>query len=188
MSDEPKEEGSTTFQKLSVILGVVVKIGTVLAVLFGFNQYLIARHDARVNRTLALVQIFNSDTHTAGRARLAITDSLWANRPQFERLINAPPDQFDSHRDNLVYKILHMGGEQYEPVFPSLLRLLDFYGELEICVASNLCDEPTALAYFGAYANAHWQMFDKEILKNRILNARLGYGLETFAQRIPHKE
>ena len=176
------------FRKFAFVIDIVVKTGTILAVIFGFNQYLMARQDMRVNRSLSLVERFNSDTERAGKARALATKVWWDNRKQIERLVRSPADEFDKHRGNLVYKVLYMGGAKSEAIQYALIDLLDFFGELEVCVESRLCDEETAVDFFGPYADGYWLLYADEIEANRTMNNRLGFALRDFVKRIPQEE
>ena len=161
-------------------LDLFVKTGAVFAAVFAIHQYLQARHDLRVTRTLDHVTRFNNLDTPIGEARGRITQALWANESQILRLrailLTLPEDQFRALQERFVRKLLD--GSPGGGVRTDLHAVIQFFDELVLCIAAGLCDPKTAYAFFGGYAETLWGNFRIAIEASRTLDPNYGAGLE----------
>ena len=118
-------------------------IGVLVAALFAIQQYADNSAAEQVNKTLSYIDRFHSDVVSGAREK-------------FERV-------FDERRDE-IFRI--SASPESDTEFPLYLKrivaerkleiplttLLEFFDELNICADAHLCDEKTAIRFFGKYA------------------------------------
>lgn len=163
-------------------IDLATKIGAVFAVLFAIHQYLAARQDARVERTLDYVQSFN-DRSQVGAARRRISEDLWRSSDQLMELgrlmEELPTPQASDLRNRFVWKLVD--GTAERPGFRSEVHdVLSFFDDLAICVATELCDRESAISFFGDYVKDFWANFESFIIEHRVLAQDYGEGIESM--------
>lgn len=118
-------------------------IGVLVAAVFAIQQYADNSAAEQVNKTLSYIDRFHADD--VGDAR-----------EKFEKV-------FDERKDE-IFKM--SSGADAESQFPQYLqrivdeqeleiplnKILEFFDELYICAEAKLCDEKTAIRFFGKYA------------------------------------
>ena len=186
-ADVAETEKETSFlpANLGGWLDLFVKSAAVFAGAFAIYQYLDAREDLRVARTLEYVERFNNPGTSVGSARADITRTLWANEPQIRRLRDIlralPEEDRAALRYRFTRKILD-GGPDSEGAQPAVHAIVQFFDALHICIRSELCDKDSAHAFFGHYAETFWSNFGAAVIENRELDASYGAGLEHIAR------
>lgn len=118
-------------------------IGVLVAAIFAIQQYTDNSAAEQVNKTLSYIDRFHADD--VGDAR-----------EKFEKV-------FDERKDE-IFKV--SSGSDADTQFPQYLdrvvaeqeleiplhKILEFFDELNICAEAKLCDEKTAIRFFGKYA------------------------------------
>jgi hypothetical protein len=149
--------------------GLLVRIILVFGALFSVYQFLEAREEKRVERSLELVELWEKDEYqSAERAlkkRLADLNAKYVNllgdKPSatdravyFERIgIEAlsdeggtmPLQEFQEHFDQIVY----------------------FLNRMSFCIEGDLCSRDVADAYFRDYAVSFWSYFSGYVARQR---------------------
>lgn len=124
-----------------------------LVFIFGVYQFLDAKQSARVSATQALMREYSAGEPLA--ARETILRTVLPHLPTIERLrkAGAPPAAQLDLVQFLVNETREGAGLGAE-----IDTVLDFAGRVVVCVKQEICDKPTAIAYFKAdyvtlYAN-----------------------------------
>lgn len=183
MTDEPEDQKKFP---LLLTLNIVVKVGAIFATLFAIFQYLAAREDRRVERSLGYVSRFSDHGSAIGMARLQVSAALWANETQLLRLKDVlqrlPEDEGIALRARFIEKLMQGGGDA-APIRVALDPIVSFFDELQVCIDTNLCDGQAADAFFQDYVITFWDNFGAAILDRRDLNPRYGWGIQAFFTR-----
>lgn len=118
-------------------------VGVLVAAVFAIQQYADNSAAEQVNKTLSYIDRFHADD---------VSDA----REKFEKI-------FDDRKEE-IFKI--SSGTDAELQFPQYIqrvmdeqeleiplnKILEFFDELNICAEARLCDEKTAIRFFGKYA------------------------------------
>lgn len=142
-------------------MGFMLRILLVVGAVFSIIQYLAAREEKRVERTLALVDMWDGaefqDAQTALKARLIALNK--AN----EGLMSSNPteDERKIYYESVGKQLMTDGGgaapmTEFEPKFD---RIVYFLNRVSTCVKRNLCDRQVADDYFLDYARSFWSYF-----------------------------
>jgi hypothetical protein len=136
-------------------------IGVLVAAIFAIQQYADNSAAEQVNKTLSYIDRFHADD----------VGDAWE---KFEKV-------FDDRKEE-IFKV--SAGPDSETQFPLFLqrvmdeqeleiplnKILEFFDELNICAESKLCDEKTAIRFFGKHA---WDF--SGLMKPYILHLREEY-------------
>mgnify|MGYP001201250557 CR=1 FL=1 len=149
--------------------GFVLRIVLIAAAFFSVMQYLAAREEARVGRTLDLVELWErseyQDAQDALKKRLTGLNQKYANllgkNPSDSEVAifrdrvgqaamtaeggDIPVDEFQRHFDRIVY----------------------FLNRLSFCVEERLCSRRVADAYFRDFALSFWSYFSGYVAEER---------------------
>jgi hypothetical protein len=138
-------------------LRVLLICGTV----FSVYQYLMARQELKVERTLQLVELWErpeyQDAYKAVRARIAALaerhkDLIGSNPTETERYVYMSKLGEEAFKPN--------AGEMPLPEFQERFdRLVYFLNRVSFCVDGRLCDRDIADTYFRDYAQSFWRYF-----------------------------
>ncbi len=179
---EPESRAGFVPASLAGWLDLFVKSAAIIAGIFAVYQYLQARQDLRVVRSLDYVERFNDFDTSIGRAHAKISRTLWLNNSQILRLREIlrtlPADQAEALRSRFLRKLLDNGGPDGEGLRGDLHTIVQFFDTLQICIRSGLCDEASAYAFFGDYVVTFWNNFSVAIAESRVLDPNYGAGLE----------
>lgn len=150
-------------------MGLLVRVTIVLGAIFTVYQYLSAREQNRVQRTLELVELWErseyQDAQTALRQRLAALNQKYAN------LLGSNPSakELDVYYSRIgIEAMSESGGAMPLTEFSAHFdRVVYFLNRVAFCVVGNLCAEDIADAYFRDYAASFWQYFAGYIERQR---------------------
>lgn len=149
--------------------GLLVRIIIVFGALFTVFQYLSAREEKRVERSLELVTLWESeayqDAQRALRQRLAALNQR--NAALFQGSLTA------SQRAILLGRIgeealTQDGGAMPLADFQNQFdRIVYFLNRLSFCIEGDLCSRTVLDAYFRDYGLSFWSYFSGHIQKQR---------------------
>ncbi|MEY4684446.1 MAG: hypothetical protein RLZ25_905 [Pseudomonadota bacterium] len=118
-------------------------IGVLVAAIFAIQQYADNSTAEQVNKTLSYIDRFHADAVSDAREKF---EKVFDDRKNEIFKISTQPDaevQFARYLERIM-------DEQDLDVL--LNKILEFFDELNICAEANLCDEKTAIRFFGKYA------------------------------------
>lgn len=168
-------------------LDLVVKVGAIFAAIFAVHQYLEARQDARVAKTLDYVQRFDDADSKVGAARRRIAGVLWLNDGQIKRLRdikrNLPEAESREIHRRFISKLVD-GTAASPGLRQEIQDLVSFFEGLSVCVETNLCDATSAERFFGDFAKTFWSNFAVFIEERRLVSPDYGSGLQAFTLRV----
>ena len=150
-------------------MGLLVRVTIVLGAIFTVYQYLSAREQNRVQRTLELVELWErseyQDAQTALRQRLAALNQKYAS------LLGSNPSakELDVYYSRIgIEAMSESGGAMPLTEFSAHFdRVVYFLNRVAFCVEGSLCAEDIADAYFRDYAASFWQYFAGYIERQR---------------------
>ena len=173
-------------------MGLLVRVTIVLGAIFTVYQYLSAREQNRVQRTLELVELWErseyQDAQTALRQRLAVMPGgntrtvlhyhpfplrqrLAALNQKYANLLGSNPSakELDVYYSRIgIEAMSESGGAMPLTEFSAHFdRVVYFLNRVAFCVEGNLCAEDIADAYFRDYAASFWQYFAGYIERQR---------------------
>lgn len=163
--------------------GFALRILLVLGGVFSVYQYLQAREEKRVERTLQLVEVWErQDYQTAQRA---LRRRLAALNERHASLLGANPSrtEFDIYRDRLgIEAMQETGGDMPLADFREQFdRIVYFLNRVSFCVEEGLCSRAVADAYFLDYARSFWDYFsDFAVQQRRAGSASFARPIETY--------
>ncbi len=137
--------------------------------LFSVYQYMAARQELRVERTLQLVELWErpeyQDAQKAVKTRLADLNQQYAN------LLGKNPTktEFDVYYAKIGLAALSSdGGKLPLPEFQDQFdRVVYFLNRVSFCVDGKICDRELADAYFQDYAASVWRDLHGYVEKQR---------------------
>ena len=149
--------------------GFGLRILLIAGTLFTVYQYLAARYEMRVDRTLKLVELWEQDRYQdaqkAMRARLAALNEKYSD------LLGKNPSQpaMDVYYSRIGLEALKAeGGDMPLPEFQDRFdRIVYFLNRVSFCVDGNLCDRDITDSYFQDYARSFWRYFHGYVEKQR---------------------
>lgn len=160
--------------------GLAVRVLVVFGGIFSVVQFLAAREEKRVERSLALVELWEQgDYQKAERAlkqRLAGLNSKYAN------ILGENPSPADravlSERIGLEAMSPDGGVMPIDDFQEQFDRIVYFLNRVAFCVEGDLCAPDIIDAYFRDFASSFWDYFHGYIAKQR------RSGLSTYAKPI----
>ena len=166
--------------------GMLLRILLVVGAVFSAMQFLQARHEKRVERTLQLVELWERAEYQ--EAQSALKRRLAALNDQASSLLGAAPTEAELDvvaasvgRQAMTAEGGTMPLADFEERFD---RIVYFLGRLGSCVEGNLCDEDDADDFFLDYARSFWRYFGDYIAEQRAAGApKLGATIETWLAR-----
>lgn len=169
-------------QTLNDWMQVAANAVIALSAAFAAYQYYQTRADARVDRTLQIVQRFEAADYAP--TRNAITEIAAKSRDALQaafadhHLAGLSSSERRDLRTRLVLSVIY--GNRNDPP-GALIEVVGFFGTLQSCIEQRVCDAETAHAFFGTYADSFWRDFhevaDYERAHSR---ATFAAGLERF--------
>ena len=166
-------------------LELAVKVGVIVAGVFAIFQYLDIRKEARIEKTLSFVTMFNDATTPVGQARDRITEVLWLNEKQLSKLQRAintlPPAEAALLRQRFIRGLIE-GPDGESGLRKHLNDVIAFFESLSICTKHGLCDRRSAEAFFSEYAADFWRNFEQFVSDRRKWASDYGAGIEAFAE------
>lgn len=170
---------SLIYKRLIQIGKVAGAVSFLIAAPYAMVQYINARDASRVEQTISMFKLYNSTPYSTYREK--ITNSLAQNKDKI-LVASKNVDDFAT----LQFEML-----KQDKVETELLLLLDFFDGVAVCVASELCDNDTAIRLFKPRATDVVVNFYQYISVQRATSARqdFGLGVEAIAKsRLPDRE
>mgnify|MGYP001329860009 FL=1 len=160
--------------------GLLVRITIVLGALFTVYQFLATREQARVQRTLELVELWEKAEYQD--AQRAIKQRLAALNEQYAGLLGANPSEKEMavyyERIGLEAMTSDGGAMPLADFTDKFDRIVYFLNRVAFCVEGDICSKDIADAYFRDYAASFWQYFSGYVARQRKA------GSATYAQPI----
>lgn len=149
--------------------GMLVRVLIILGGVFTAYQYLDAKEEKRVERTLQLVELWERAEYQ--QAQHAVAERLDALNERYAGLLGANPTPAERkvYMEQIgIEAVSADGGEMPLPAFRSELgRVLYFLNRMAFCVEGNLCSKSMVDGYFGDYARSFWDYFAGHIAQER---------------------
>jgi hypothetical protein len=149
--------------------GFGLRVLLIAGTLFSGYQYIMARHELRIERTLQLVELWERPEYQ--EAQKALKTRLAALNQKFQNLLGKSPSQAELavYYEKIGDKALETdGGDLSLPEFQDQFdRIVYFLNRVSFCVEGNLCDRDVADAYFQDFANSFWRYFHGYVAKQR---------------------
>lgn len=173
-------------------LEILIKgVGPVVAVLWIGWQYHQSRMDKRVEATLDYAKRFESDDTSIGKAQRALTDALWQHEEEIAELrkTQATKQQLQEIRDVIVHRILDAARNSVKSVaiVGPIDELDDFFNALATCIQGSVCDEDSALHYFGCTVTGYVNLFEPVMKDREAFAPSFGWGLRWISERTLQK-
>jgi hypothetical protein len=149
--------------------GFGLRVLLIAGTLFSGYQYIMARKELRVERTLQLVELWERPEYQ--EAQKALKTRLAELNQKFQGLLGQAPSQAELavYYEKIGNKALEAdGGEQPLPEFQDDFdRIVYFLNRVSFCVDGNLCDRDVADAYFQDFADSFWRYFRGYVARQR---------------------
>ena len=189
-TQEPKDEPNpfkATDWRLFVFAwsGFALRVLLCVGAVFSAVQFLQSRQDKRVERTLALVELWEKPEYQ--EAQNALKRRLGELNRQSAGLVTpqTSPEQMDIIMASIGSKAMtDEGGTMPLADFQEQFdRIVYFLSRLASCVNTKLCDRAVADEFFLDYARSFWRFFSTHIERQRrSSSATLAVGIETYVK------
>jgi len=160
--------------------GMAVRLVIIFGSIFSVYQFLAARSEKRVERTLGLVELWESQDYQA--AQVALNQKLAALNAENQSFLpkEPTPKELDVYMERIGLQA--MQPNPADPASQALAqhfeKVVYFLNRMAFCVEGNLCSDEVADAYFKDYAISFWDYFGGYVKERRRT------GSTTFAQPI----
>lgn len=163
--------------------GFILRVLLIVGGVFTVVQYIQARDEKRIERTLQLVEIWERPEYqTAQRELKRRIDTL---NEQYAGLIgdNPTPEERRVYNERIGMEALSADGgamplAEFEEQFD---RIVYFLNRVAFCVEGNLCKKSVADAFFKDFATSFWGYFAGHIERERRSGApSYGKVIETY--------
>ena len=190
-TQEVKPEGNPfTSQDWRMLLyawaGLGVRILLVAGAAFSAWQYLEAREEKRVERTLQLVELWERSEYQ--EAQQAIAARLEALNAKYAGLLGVDASAADRavYAERLgIEAMTQEGGDMPLPEFRQQFdRMLYFLNRMAYCVDGNLCSRQMVDGYFGDFALSFWDYFRGHVAQERKSAPSFAVPLEAYIARL----
>jgi uncharacterized protein YdhG (YjbR/CyaY superfamily) len=149
--------------------GLLVRFTIILGAIFTVYQFLATREQARVQRTLELVELWEKAEYQD--AQRALKQRLSALNEEYASLLGTNPSEkeLSVYYDRIgVEALTESGGAMPLAEFSEQFdRIVYFLNRVSFCVEGAICSEQIADAYFRDYAASFWQYFAGYITRQR---------------------
>jgi hypothetical protein len=163
--------------------GFLVRIVLILGAIFTVVQFLAAREEKRVERTLTLVELWEQDRYQD--AYSALSRRLNGLNQRFAGDLGADPtaDKIAFFQQRVGSMAMTADGgemplEEFETHFERLVYLLN---RVASCVEAGLCSATVADDYFRDFAQSFWSYFSDYVKEQRRRRPNFAAPLEAFA-------
>lgn len=174
--------------RLATWLDPMVKLAAVFAGVFAAYQYLAARTDARVARSLGYVDRYNDMSTPVGAAQARIEDTLWRHADTIRDLQSFDLDPVVAAEMKRAFTSnLLAGTGETSNLWQELTVVVRFFDALEICIDRDLCDEAAAMAFFSDPVVSTWGNFGEILKDRRDLDDNHAVGLDRLYARMTRK-
>lgn len=149
--------------------GFLLRIVLVLGACFSVYQFLAAREEKRVERTLQLVELWEQDGYQ--QAQKALKTRLAALNAQYAALLG---ENLTQRERALIYDrigqqaLTEKGGALPVAEFQDHFdKIVYFLNRMSFCIEGDLCSRKVADAYFRDFAVSFWAYFSGYIERQR---------------------
>ena len=149
--------------------GYALRVLLVLGTIFSVIQYLQAREEKRVERTLELVELWDrpeyQDAQRALKRRLTELNARFAG----DLGRSTTPKELAIFQERIGIEAMKSEGgamplEEFREAFD---RIVYFLNRVSFCVDGGLCSEEVAEAYFRDFAQSFWSYFAGHVRQER---------------------
>lgn len=164
-------------------MGLVVRAFLIAGGIFTVVQFLDAKEEKRVERTLQLIELWEREEYQ--QAQRALSERLDALNARHAGLLGSSPSAAERavYLDQVGMEAMTPdGGALPLPEFRAAFdRILYFLNRMAFCVEGNLCSRSMVDEYFGDFASSFWGYFGGFIEQQRREgSSRLAEPLETY--------
>lgn len=149
--------------------GFALRMLLICGTVFSVYQYLAARKELRVERTLQLVELWERQEYQD--AQKALKGRLTGLNERYASLLGKNPSdtELDVYYEKIGLEALKPdGGDMPLPDFQDEFdRVVYFLNRVSFCVDGNLCDREIADNYFQDYARSFWRYFHGYVERQR---------------------
>lgn len=149
--------------------GYALRVVLVLGALFSVYQFLVAREEKKVERTLALAELLEKEEYQ--KAQRALRARLEALNTRFQGDLggDATAGERAFYQERLgMIAMTAEGGDMPLPQFREEFdRVVYLLNRVASCVETDLCSRTVADAYFRDYAESFWAYFSGFIAEER---------------------
>jgi len=180
-SPDSSKETESTFWPTAAIdwveltLKILVIIGSIGAV----YQYFDVKQENRVKETMDFFDNFNSGELQEARLSLGVT---WEDyHDKIKRLNNANVSNEETKAlilERIVLPMVEHNNQQKE-----IDLLINFFGNLEICVENKICDQHVSEVFFSEYATSFFDLYKPWIKKRREIIPNYACQFEEYATK-----
>ena len=149
--------------------GLVIRITLVLGAIFSVYQYLAAREEKRVERSLELVELWEQPDYQAAQRALKLR--IGALNERYASLVGEHPTASEQavYASRIGMEALTADGgtmplADFQDQFD---RIVYFLNRVSFCVEGGLCSREVADAYFRDFAQSFWSYFSGYIVRQR---------------------
>ncbi len=149
--------------------GFALRILLVLGTLFSGYQYLQAREEKRIERTLELVELWERPEYQAAQRSLKRRLSELNEKFVGDLGSNATAAELAIFQDRIGIEAMKPqgGAEPLAEFRDHFDRIVYFLNRLSFCVEGGLCSHEVADAYFQDFARSFWSYFSGFIRQER---------------------
>lgn len=165
-------------------VGFALRIMLMFGAVFSIVQYVSARSERRVERTLELVDMW--DRPEFQEAQRALKTRLVALNQANQGLLGSNPSATDRaiYFSSIGKQLMSEGGgtvplAEFEPSFD---RVVYFLNRVATCVKGNLCDREVADEYFLDYAQSFWAYFSEYAADQRRSSPNFAKPIENYVK------
>lgn len=168
-------------------VGFLLRILLLFGAVFSILQYAANRSEKRVERTLELVGMWDSNDYQ--EAQKALRARLSALNKANETLIGSNPSaaELKVYYAAIGQQLMTPEGgtmplADFEPHFE---RVVYFLNRVGTCVKSNICDRDVAGDYFMDYAKSFWDYFSEYAADRRKGSPNFAKPIEEYVKSAP---
>ncbi|WP_442580036.1 DUF4760 domain-containing protein [Mesorhizobium sp. ASY16-5R] len=149
--------------------GFVLRVILVFGAIFSVYQFMVARDEKRVERTLALAELWEKQEYQDAQRSLRTRLEALNTRYQQDLGADPSPQQRAYFQERLgMIAMTPEGGDTPLPKFrEDFDRTVYLLNRVASCVETDLCSTSVADAYFRDYADSFWAYFAGFIMAER---------------------
>lgn len=149
--------------------GLFLRLVLVFGAIFSVYQFLLAREEKRVERSLALVELWEEPDYQ--KAQAALKRRLADLNSKYSVLLGDSPTDAERsvyyERIGLEALTAEGGTMKIDEFQESFDRVVYFLNRLAFCVEGDLCSRNVTDPYFRDYAVSFWTYFSSYVAKQR---------------------
>jgi len=159
-------------------------IVVILGVPVFFYQMHAESNQRQSEQTLAFISRFQEEGISTTRAELFLP---WTDYADEIRALNAGTGMPQSMLDRWVDRIVESSVKRNPDhnLLQSIHAMTDFFDQLHLCIATEVCEKKTARRYFRAYAVQFQALYGRKVeaLREDLALGHFGKGLDFIAEK-----